>query len=484
MKSLKTNILLYTIRNLVVILFPLIIQPYVVRKLGVEQIGICEFSKSIVSYFIMLAGLGVANYLIREGSKLKQHSVELEELMNEVYSINALSTCMAYLGLLTLTLLNNNIRQYASLIAIYSLQIFFTTIGKEYILIIYEDFFYITIRAIIVQAITLAMIFLFIKSPEDVELFALFSLISSCGALFTNVFYTRKHIRIHLCKPSKSWLKHFKPIITLFAMTATLTVYTSSDITLLGILVGDHSVGIYSVATKIYALVKGLIASVLVVFVPRISGLIGQKNNCEIEILSDKVYSLLLSITIPASAMVIIESKDIVTTVASLDFIDSGLSLSILGIALTIAVCAYFWEQCILIPYGQEKNVLIITIISAIINIVLNIVFIPVWNEKAAALSTLIAELISFFLSRHFGKKYIKKINVVAIFVKSLLGCIPGILLIYMIQIHFQINYVIRLIATGVIFSLIYVLCELILGNEIIRNNLIDLFTKIKIFRE
>ena len=66
-RSLGTNALLNGIKNVMALCFPLISFPYVSRILKVENLGKYTFSQSFVSYFVLLAGLGISTYAVREG---------------------------------------------------------------------------------------------------------------------------------------------------------------------------------------------------------------------------------------------------------------------------------------------------------------------------------------------------------------------------------------------------------------------------------
>ena len=68
-KSLKINALLNSFRSILNILFPIITFPYVSRVLQVKGIGIYNFSNSVISYFLLIAALGINTYAIREGAK-------------------------------------------------------------------------------------------------------------------------------------------------------------------------------------------------------------------------------------------------------------------------------------------------------------------------------------------------------------------------------------------------------------------------------
>ena len=74
--SLALNAFLNGLRSVLNILFPLITFPYVSRKLTVSGIGVYNFSDSIVNYFLLIAGLGINVYAIREGAKYRNNKKE------------------------------------------------------------------------------------------------------------------------------------------------------------------------------------------------------------------------------------------------------------------------------------------------------------------------------------------------------------------------------------------------------------------------
>ena len=95
-KSLALNAFLNSFRSVLNILFPLITFPYVSRKLTVEGIGIYNFSNSIVSYFVLIAALGIGTYAVREGAKYRKNKKKITQFSSEVFTINICSTVIAY----------------------------------------------------------------------------------------------------------------------------------------------------------------------------------------------------------------------------------------------------------------------------------------------------------------------------------------------------------------------------------------------------
>ena len=55
-------------------------------------------------------------------------------------------------------------------------------------------------------------------------------------------------------------------------------IYLNSDVTILGLMKNAYVVGIYSVSAKVYSIVKTVISAVLIVTVPRLAMLFGEKR--------------------------------------------------------------------------------------------------------------------------------------------------------------------------------------------------------------
>ena len=65
MKSIKKNFAWNAILKVSAVIFPLITYPYVSRAIGAEGIGKVSFATSVVSYFSIIAQLGIPTYGIR-----------------------------------------------------------------------------------------------------------------------------------------------------------------------------------------------------------------------------------------------------------------------------------------------------------------------------------------------------------------------------------------------------------------------------------
>lgn len=393
-KSLKINAALNSLKTFMNILFPLVTMSYLSRVLGKEGYGVFNYSYSIVTYFMLIAALGINTYAIREGAKFRNDSRQEIGFASEVFSLNLISTAISYISLGLLLCFSRSLVPYRSYIEIISINILFITLGADWINSIFEDYFYLTLRYIIIQAISLLVMFIAVRSKNDLIKYTWVFLFSQAGANIINIFYIRKYVKIKVVF-SKKIFYHLIPVLTLFVSNVASLIYVNSDITILGILKGDAEVGIYSVASKIYTGAKQIAVAATVVTIPRISAYIGQGLESEYNDLLNRLINLLVSITIPLFTGLFMLSEQTMRLLGGTEYISGTHTLQILCFASIFSILAYFYAQCILIPNSSEKYFMFATIIAAITNIVLNFVIIPSTGHAGAAITTLISEFLT-----------------------------------------------------------------------------------------
>lgn len=476
--SLKINMILNAIKGIMGILFPLISFPYASKVLGVVNLGKYNFSSSLINYFILFAGLGISTYAIREGAKIRENPLILKKFSAEMFSINILSTLVSYALLIIFYCISSKLHDYRNLLFILSMQILFKTIGVEWIYSIFEDYLYITIRSILFQFVSLACLLIFVRTDSDVNKYAIITVFSVAGANILNYMHAKRYCKFRVTK-KLNLKRHIRPILILFAMSVTVTIYVSSDITILGYLCSDETVGIYSVSTKVYSIIKTILSSILVVSIPRLAAMLGNNTRTNFDRTASDIYRTLITIVLPAITGIILMSEDIVLLLSNKTYIDATSSLRLLGVSLFFCLGAWFWGQCILVPLKMETAVFRVTVVSAIVNIVLNLMLIPFWREEAAAFTTILAEGISFFWCSLQGRKHTKLSGIGQTYRKVGVGCVAIAAIAYFIKITISSLYL-RVISTVSVTAIIYFGIEITLKNEAISDIFIAAKRKFK----
>lgn len=469
-RSVKKNALLNVLRQTSKIVLPFITFPYAVRVLQADGYGMVSWSASVVSYFLLIAALGINDYAIREGASVRDNKEKLCKFVNQIFTINFISTIFSYLLFGIFIYISHFTKELILLLCIQSLNIVFTSIGVEWIFSIFEDYLYITIRSILIQVISIILVFLFVKEKEDFILYAFIIVVSNVVGFCINYYYSKKYIKIRFTKNFDLSL-HIKPILYLFVNTALISIYMNSDITMLGVIKGNRQVGLYEVSVKIYSMIKTLINAIVVVTIPRLVYYLSNDNKDKYMKLANETIKSVLVILCPAMTGLYMISDDVVSIVAGEKYLESVVSLKILCFAALFSLIAAFFVSAVLIPHKCEKLIWKITLGGAVINIVLNILFIPMWGKNGAAFTTMIAELVVAVLGYMCSRKYFELKIQSKLVVCMLIGTIGIIIvcnIINVLNLTTVIDIATKFIVSAVVYGLTMLLCKddfLILKN-------------------
>ena len=403
---LITNAILNCLRVCSNIILPLISFPYLTRILHVNNLGKVSFCSSIIAYFILFAGLGINNYAIREGSKIREDHKKLSQFSNEMFTMHLISASIIYFLLIIFLFVWKVEKDYKLIVAILSITIVCNAFSFDWLPNVLEDFRFITIRVISIQILSLITIFLFVKKSEDYIIYACITGITSIISGTLNFIYAKKNIEIsHIRK--FDWKIHLKPILILFANTLMITIYLQSDITMIGIFRSDYEVGLYRISVQIYSAVKTMLNAITVVTIPRLSLYLNNNKVENYHILLSTIINTLAYLCVPAMFGLFLIAQNCIILVGGNEYISSVSSLQVLCFALIAAVFGNFFVNAVLIVHCQEQKAFLATVFSAIMNIALNLFFIPKFGFLGAAITTLIAEIIAMSLLIYYSRNYV-----------------------------------------------------------------------------
>ena len=478
MKSLKINVVLNTVKTFLTLFFPLITFPYSSRVLGPENIGKVNFAQSIVSYFAIIASLGISTYATREAAKVRENEEELAKVVKEIFTINLASTLISYLLLGFTLLFAKKLFEYRTLIIICSSLIIFTTLGIGWIYQALEDYLYITVRSLIFQIISLFLLFLMVKNQNDYLKYAAVNIISNVGANIFNFIHAR-HILLKKINKKLELKKHLKPIFILFASAVTGTIFSHIDSTMLGFQATDMDVGLYAAGIKIIHMIANIFPAIVIVIFPRISYYFAKNDFENIKILSAKSIKYLTGLSIPVAAGLFILVKPLILLLCGDKYLQAINVTKIMSPYIVLTAVNIFVGSNLLIAYGKERYRLISVIAASILDIILNYILIPSYGAFGAAFATLITELSLFLFHIIYFHKFFKQLKLL----KSILQfCLAAIIMAF--GVYYCKNtidgYISELFISIIVGVLIYFFTLLLLKNESLYEILFALKKKIK----
>lgn len=470
-KSMKLNLIINICNMILSKIYPLITFPYITRVLLASGVGKYNFIVSFISYFQLIAGLGISTFAIREGSKIRDDKKRLEKFANEIFLFNIISTIVSYIFLFMILAIFTPLRKYVLYIAIYSIIIIFDTFGVAWIYSIYEDFFYITIRNFIVQVISLFFLFTFVKRPEHVLRYIILAACSLCISNLINGIHSRKYIKLFQFVKISSLKKYIRPVFTIFFAQIASVVYMNMDSIMLGIVVGDKSVGLYSASTKINSVLSALITSVSAVVLPRLSYYLEKEEILKFDNLIKKVLKYFIFLAVPCIIGLIPISYKVITWFCGLEFYQAGFTMRIMLLDLFWSLMNGFIAYQICIPYRDEKSVLMSTSAGAIVNTVFNVILIPMWHENGAAIATLFSEMIVFIILINRSKEMVNYKNIFNDIWQILIASVsfvPAYVILNFIKLNLFVQIIIYIIIGGIGYMLILKIMHNYIYNYII----------------
>lgn len=407
MKSLIKNSIYNLIYKGLNMLFPLVSSIYVSRILLPQGVGRVSLAQNVVSYFVLVAGLGLANYGTKEIGKRQNNKEETSRIFLELFIINFLSTLICSIIYYIVILKSGYFANERPLYMAVGLSLIFNFIQIDWFYQGKEEFQYIAIRSTIVKIISLICMFVFIKDRKDVLIYAIIVVMATGFNYIFNVLKLKNYITISQSIIKKISLKrHIMPAVILLASTISIQLYTRIDTTMLGVLKNEISVGYYTYAIKIEDMVVNLAVAVITILLPRMSLYYNTDKN-KFNKLVDKANDIIAFVTIPLVIGTVLIADDIVIILFGEAFLPAANTIKILAPLFWIKSVGYLYGTQVLLTVDEEKKLLYSTIIGAVTNIIMNSFLIPRFSQNGAAFASTISELIVMCIQIVFARKYI-----------------------------------------------------------------------------
>lgn len=208
-------------------------------------------------------------------------------------------------------------------------------------------------------------------------------------------------------------------------------VTSSSDRYVIGIFLGVTSVGIYSAGYSLGCIISFFIAPLAFVLLPTLSRLYDENRMTEVKIHLTYSLKYFLMLAIPSVCGLSVLAKPLIHSLTTLEFVPIG-SLVVPFIAISYLLFGVY------VVYSQVfiliKKTRIIGILwggAALLNLALNIIFVPRFGILAAAGTTLVCYILVVGITIFISVKHIKFSLAWAFILKSIIASAAMSLIIW-----------------------------------------------------
>lgn len=439
----------------------------VARMLGPERQGIYATVTSLGGLVFLFASLGfedllnkyIARYSDRQSlfSGLFLHIVKIRGLLIGIISV----ILFIYTDFVAEVILGNP--EIGFYIRLYIPLIFLTSMTN----VLRSLFFgllkvrYISIASIINNVLNVGGVYFVLKLGYGISGLIIYTLITFVISASYLVFQSRRFVGQPV-RPEKMKPLYLFGLVTWLTSGLNFALGKQMDILLLNIFrISSESVGYYHVGVG-FAVTLSTIS---------LAGLLGIDVSIFSHAYRDGGYELtrkwwefITKVSIfmgtPILLFFIIFSRDAIITFFSADYINSiilfQIFLSVCWIAKILGINANISS---LYAIGRERVILWIRVFSTLLNILLAILLIPVFEIRGAIIATSIATLIHTILEFVFAKIIIKGRYPLMFALKIIVATLISLTLTYFIPIH-RLG---GLVAKGISFFIIFTCVQLII---------------------
>ena len=173
-----------------------------------------------------------------------------------------------------------------------------------------------------------------------------------------------------------------------------VNIYTNLDNVMLGFMKTDVDVGLYAAAVKVKTILTSLVTSLGAVLLPRLSYYIMEGKKEEFQGLIKKAYNFVIVIAFPLMLFTIFYAKDCLIFLSGNEFIGATLAMQIIAPTILLIGLSNLLGIQVLTPLNKEKQLVYSVVAGALVDLILNIIFIPKMGAAGASLGTLVAEFV------------------------------------------------------------------------------------------
>ena len=376
--------------QLLIVLVPFVVTPYISRVLGAGGIGRYSYAQSIVSCFALAAALGTAVHGQRTIAVMRDDAARCANAFWEILTIRVLGvgTAMALFFALVVPR-----APYPAIWALASVELVAAAADISWYYQGIEDFRRITLCNGAVKLLCTAGIFLFVRTADDLPVYILLYCLSVLlGNLSLWLFLPRTlggRGGEKFCPA-----RHLKPSLLLFLPQVAIYVYTMLDKTMLGYILGsDLQNGYYEQAQKLQRVLLALATALGAVIIPRVSNLWARGMKTEIDLLIEHSFRMILAISCPVIAGLWLVAGRFVPIYYGPGYEPVAPLLRVFVLILLFAGLSGVTGNQFMIPTGHEALYTRSVLLGAGLNVALNLVLIPRWQALGAAVASALAEL-------------------------------------------------------------------------------------------
>lgn len=374
--------------QILAIILPLITVPYVTRVLSSTGVGINAYTFSIVTYFNLIAALGILIYGNREIAFVQNNKYKRSKVFWELVFLKFISSSLALALFLGFIVTQKNWQFYFLL---QSINILATMFDISWYFIGREDFKKIVVRNTAIKLAVAILTFTIVKDESDLGLYIFLLAFSLLAGNLTVWPFLKKEIVWIPLRKLHIW-KHLVPSLHLLLPQMMMQLYLSLNKSLLGMMDGVVSSGFFDQSDKIVRVCFTLVTALGGVFLPRLSNLFSRNKQEEARQLVIKLIHISNAISYLLVAGIIGVSSTFAVFFLGKGFEPVGPILAVHSLIILMISYGNALGAQYLLASARTKDYSYSALAGLVTNIILNLILIPKFGTMGAVVTSVATE--------------------------------------------------------------------------------------------
>jgi polysaccharide transporter, PST family len=391
-------------------LIPLLILPYIVRIIGPEKFGLLTFAQTFVYYFTMVINYSFDYTATREISIHRDDKSRLSFIFSSVFYSKLI---LFGISTLTFLIIISIVEQFSKDSIVYVVS-YLINIG----FIFFPSWFFQGIEKLsktalfnfFIKVIFALIVILSIKQEEDFLMYALSGSVAQILVGAAAFMYVMRHYGINLIRiPYSEIVDTFRGGLSIFFSNIAVSLYTTTNLIILGFYASETNYGYFSAALKIALVTQTLVVLPLgLTLFPHIAKTMQQSVPEGIKTLR-KFLKWISLFTFLLAASIFLFAEELIILLFGNGFTPAVSYLKILAFMPFVSGLNNLVSVQGLLNLKKDKVYLAITMIIFVFSLILNLILVPVYEATGTALilisseslMTIIASIYLFRITRH-----------------------------------------------------------------------------------
>lgn len=381
-------------------LIPLLIIPYIVRVLGADTFGKVSYAQNIISYLTIIINFGFDYSATREIA-INKYNREIRDTI--FWTVIRQKLLLMFVSFSILMVLYFSFDKVANNFTLY-LFVFLLNFGVVIFPVWFfqgmEDMKAMSVFNMLVRSSGLFFTFIFVKNQQHYLLYPLLISIGYFVSGFFSFLYVIKHYQIGRFQwKNKSNVNILRISTPIFLNTLFATMYTTANLTIIGLYYDDFTIGLFGGVQKIIVAIMMITNTPLnLAIFPQISRKFNESKIVG-KIFLNKILKRIAIYGLTVSIITFIFADPLVKIILGAEFISVVPLMKLLSALPFLVIIASLFTIQGLYAAGLQKYAPYIGATLGIVSITFNLIIIPQYGIIGAGWAWIISECLEIILA-------------------------------------------------------------------------------------